>query len=159
MARKRPHIELGNIEKKRDRESFRTFVLDVIKDTFISEFIPTSISLSGELFTVELGPVDNSSPGDGDYADYGDIKGYRFVYEDLVVDDVKAYIDVYLYGVKQTGDRYIVKIFNSIGGEITTGNLMNGVSIKIIFNQSITRVPNDVVRTDFEIKGKIVEIE
>jgi len=37
--------------------------------------------------------------------------------------------------------------------------LMNGVSIKIIFNQSITRVPNDVVRTDFEIKGKIVEIE
>ena len=32
MARKRPHIELGNIEKKRDRESFRTFVLDVIKD-------------------------------------------------------------------------------------------------------------------------------
>lgn len=159
MARKRPHIELGNIEKKRDRESFRTFVLDVIKDTFISEFIPTSISLSGELFTVELGPVDNSSPGDGDYTDYGDIKGYRFVYEDLVVDDVKDYIDVYLYGVKQTGDRYIVKIFNSIGGEITTGNLMNGVSIKIIFNQSITRVPNDVVRTDFEIKGKIVEIE
>tara|TARA_Y100000389_G_scaffold24469_1_gene21162 strand:+ start:1549 stop:2028 length:480 start_codon:yes stop_codon:yes gene_type:complete len=159
MARKRPHIELGNIEKKRDRESFRTFVLDVIKDTFISEFIPTSISLSGELFTVELGPVDNSNPADGDYVDYGDIKGYRFVYEDLIVDDVKDYIDVYLYGVKQTGDRYIVKIFNSIGGEITTGNLMNGVSIKIIFNQSITRVPNDVVRTDFEIKGKIVEIE
>lgn len=159
MARRRPHIEIGNIEKKRDKESFRTFLLDVIKDTFIKEFTPTSISLNGELFTLTLGPVDNSTPSDGDYTDYGDIKGYRFVYEDLIVDDVKEYIDVYLYGVKQTGDRYEVKIFNSIGGEITTGNLMNGVSIKIIFNQSITLVPADVVRTDFEIKGKIVEIE
>jgi len=149
MARKRPHIELGNIEKKRDRESFRTFVLDVIKDTFISEFIPTSISLSGELFTVELGPVDNSSPGDGDYADYGDIKGYRFVYEDLVVDDVKDYIDVYLYGVKQI-DNYNVTF--------------DDTSITITFTEGITRIPADVVsdfndgKNSFEIKGKITEI-
>jgi hypothetical protein len=64
MARRRPHIEIGNIEKKRDKESFRTFLLDVIKDTFIKEFRPTSISLNGELFTLTLGPVDNSTPSD-----------------------------------------------------------------------------------------------
>ena len=54
MARRRPHIEIGNIEKKRDKESFRTFLLDVIKDTFIKEFTPTSISLNGELFTLTV---------------------------------------------------------------------------------------------------------
>jgi len=71
------------------------------------------------------------------------LNGYRFTYEDLQVDDVKDYIDVYLYGVKEPQDRYDVTF--------------TPTSITIVFNQSITRVPADVVRTDFEIKGKIVE--
>ena len=85
MARKKPNIDLGNITKRRDREFFKNFVLEVIEDTFIFEVEPTSISLDGDtqtLFTLVL-------------------NGYRFVYEDLIVSDSKDYLDVYLYGVKQ----------------------------------------------------------
>jgi hypothetical protein len=125
MARLKPKIDIGSITTKRDRESFQNFVLEVIKDTFIYEVTPTSISLSGELFTLNL-------------------DDYRFVYEDLVVADSKDYLDVYLYGVKQTNDRYSVTF--------------DDTSITITFTESITRVPADVVSTDFEIKGKITQI-
>ena len=54
MARLKPKIDIGSITTKRDRESFQNFVLDVIKDTFIYEATPTSISLSGDLFTLNL---------------------------------------------------------------------------------------------------------
>jgi len=124
-TRPKPHIDLGSITKKRDRQSFKNFVLEVIEDTFIFEVAPTSISLNGELFTLVL-------------------NGYRFVYEDLVVADSKDYLDVYLYGVKQPSDRY--------------GVTFDDTSITITFTENITRVPADVVRTDFEIKGKITEI-
>jgi len=125
MARLKPKIDVGSITTKRDRESFQSFVLEVIKDTFIYEVKPTSISLNGELFILNL-------------------DDYRFVYEDLVVADSKDYLDVYLYGVKQTNDRYSVAF--------------DDTSITITFTESITRVPADVVRTDFEIKGKITQI-
>ena len=124
MRRNVPNINVGSTTIKRDRESFKNFVLDVITDTFIYEYSPTSISLDGELFNLFL-------------------DGYRFVYEDLQVDNVKDYVDVYLYGVKQPQDRY--------------GVTFTSASISIVFTESITRVPADVVRTDFEIKGKIVE--
>ena len=124
-TRPKPHIDLGSITKRRDRESFKNFVLEVIDDTFIFEVTPPSITLNGELFTLNL-------------------TGYRFVYEDLVVADSKDYLDVYLYGVKQEGDKYNVSF--------------DDTSITITFTESITRVPADVVRTDFEVKGKIAEI-
>lgn len=66
------------------------------------------------------------------------------VIDALQVDNYSDYVDVYLYGVKQPNERYT----------ITT----DGTDITIQFNVSITRVPNDVIKTDFEIKGKIVEI-
>jgi hypothetical protein len=66
------------------------------------------------------------------------------VVEALQVDNYSDYVDVYLYGVKQPRERYT----------ITT----DGTDITITFNVSITRVPADVIKTDFEIKGKIVEI-
>jgi len=125
MARRKPNIDVGSITTKRDRESFKNFVLEVIEDTFIFEVIPTSISLDGDLFTLVL-------------------NGYRFVYEDLVVADSKDYIDVYLYGVKQADGKY--------------GVTFNDTSITISFYESITRVPAEVERTDFEVKGKIAEI-
>ena len=128
MARTKPNIDLGNTNKRRDRESFKNFVLEVIEDTFIFEATPTAISLDGEtqtLFTLNL-------------------DGFRFVYEDLVVADSKDYLDVYLYGVKQTNDRYLVTF--------------DTTSITITFTESITRVPTDVISTDFEIKGKITQI-
>jgi hypothetical protein len=124
-TRPKPHIDLGSITKKRDREAFKNFVLEVIEDTFIFEVTPTSISLDGDNFTLIL-------------------NGYRFVYEDLVVANSKDYLDVYLYGVKQPNDRY--------------GVTFDDTSITITFTENITRVPADVVRTDFEVKGKIAEI-
>lgn len=66
------------------------------------------------------------------------------VIDALQVDNYSDYVDVYLYGVKQPNERYA----------ITT----DGTDITIQFNVNITRVPNDVIQTDFEIKGKIVEI-
>lgn len=126
MSRKVPDIYAGNTVKKRDRLSFKNFVLEVIEDTFIFEFTPTSISLDGEIFTLTL-------------------DGIRFVYEDLQVDDAKDYLDVFLFGVKQPKNRYSVTFDES--------------SITITFNVSITRVPEEVVATDFEIKGKLSEIE
>ena len=124
-TRPKPHIDLGSITKKRDREAFKNFVLEVIDDTFIFEVIPTSISLDGDNFTLVL-------------------NGYRFVYEDLVVADSKDYLDVYLYGVKQPNDR--------------SGVTFDDTSITITFTENITLVPADVVRTDFEVKGKIAEV-
>jgi len=127
MARKKPNIDLGNITKRRDREFFKNFVLEVIEDTFIFEVEPTSISLDVDtqtLFTLVL-------------------NGYRFVYEDLIVSDSKDYLDVYLYGVKQI-ENYDVTF--------------DSTSITITFTESITRVPTDVVKSHFEIKGKITEI-
>ena len=126
MARKKPNIYVGNVVKKRDRLSFKNFVLEIIEDTFIFEFTPTSISLNGELFTLVL-------------------DGIQFVYEDLQVDSAIDYLDVFLYGVQQSKDRYSVTF--------------DETSVTISFNQSITLQPDLVVKEDFDVKGKLKEIE
>ena len=123
-----PNIDLGNITKRRDRESFKNFVLEVIEDTFLYEVTPTTISLDGDtqtLFTLVL-------------------SGYRFVYEDLVVSDSKDYLDVYLYGVKQI-DNYDVT-FDATSITIT---FTKSITLK---------PTDGVVAVDFEIKGKITQI-
>jgi len=68
----------------------------------------------------------------------------RFIFDILEVDDVTDYIDVYLFGVKQPQDRYSVEV--------------SGNNIIVTFFVDITRVPTDVLPTNFEIKGKISEI-
>ena len=127
MTRKLPNIDRANSLTKRDRTEFRNFVTDVIIDTFIYKYIPTSISLdgTGTLFTLTL-------------------QNKRFIIDILEVDNVKDYIDVYLFGVIQPQDRYNVSV---------AGN-----NIIVTFTVDITRLPADVVRTDFEVKGKIAEI-
>ena len=127
MARQLPNIDRANSLTKRDRTEFRNFVTDVIIDTFIYKYIPTSISLdgTGTLFTLTL-------------------QNKRFIIDILEVDNVKDYIDVYLFGVKQPQERYNV---------VSEGN-----NIIVTFIVDITRVPQDVKTTDFEIKGKIAEI-
>lgn len=161
MSRKVPKIYAGNTVKKRDRQSFKTFVLEVIKDTFINEFAPTSSSLDAstqKLFTLFLGEKDGND--DGDLLDRVDIGGYRFNYEDLQVDNAYDYIDIYLYGVKQDKSKYNVKLFDGEGTELTSGQYASGSKeIRMIFDEDITRVPLDVPLDAFTIKGKIVEIE
>jgi len=161
MSRPVPNIYVGNTVKKRDRQSFKNFVLEVIEDTFINEFEPTSASLDSAtqtLFTLFLGPSDKNS--DGDLLDSVDIEGYKFVYEDLQVDNAYDYIDVFLYSVKQDRSKYDVKLFDGEGTELTSGQYASGSKeIRLIFKEDITRIPTEVDRTDFLIKGKIVEIE
>ena len=72
------------------------------------------------------------------------LRSKRFIFDILEVDNVKDYVDVYLYGVKQPQDRY----------NVTTANN----DIIITFIADVTRLPEDVSATDFEIKGKIAEI-
>jgi hypothetical protein len=72
------------------------------------------------------------------------LRNKRFVFDLLEVDNVSDYVDVYLFGVKQPQDRYNVSVTD--------------VDIIITFTVDITRVPKDVIASDFEIKGKIAEI-
>ena len=127
MSRRIPNINIDTTQKLRDRLGFKQFVLKVNSDTFIYSYIPNSISLdeSGRLFTLTL-------------------INKKFIFDILEVDNIKDYIDVYLFGIKQPQDKYGVE---SIGNNII-----------VTFTSDVTRLPNEVNTTDFEIKGKIAEI-
>jgi hypothetical protein len=127
MARKLPNILIDTTQKLRDRLGFKEFVLQVNKETFVYQFRPNSISVEdGVYFTLNL-------------------NNKRFIIDILEVDNIKDYIDIYLYGVKQPQNRYEV--------------LVDGNNIIVTFVADITRLPNEVFAMDFEIKGKIAEIE
>lgn len=106
-----------------DRQRFKNLVQEVINDTTIFTHIPDTISLNGVLFTLTL-------------------LNKKFTYENIKVDDLSDYVDIYLQGVKKTSDTYSVT--------------ESGNNIVIIFNQNITRRPEDIVVTDFSVKGKIM---
>jgi hypothetical protein len=127
VSRKIPNINIDTTQKLRDRLGFKQFVLKVNSDTFIYTYIPNSISLdeSGRLITLTL-------------------LNKKFIFDILEVDNVKDYIDVYLFGIKQPQDKYGVE--------------SNGNNIIVTFTSDVTRLPNEVNATDFEIKGKIAEI-
>ena len=127
MSRPLPNINIASTLKKRDRAGFKDFVLQVNTDTFIYQYTPNSIQLTdGVYFTLYL-------------------RNKRFIFDILEVDNVKDYVDVYLYGVKQPQDRYDA--------------IITDTDIIITFTADITRLPADVKATDFEIKGKIADIE
>ena len=73
------------------------------------------------------------------------LENKKFIIDTLAVDVIEDYISVYLYGVRQPQDRYNVSI---VGNDII-----------ITFVEDITRVPQDVIASDFKVKGKIVEVE
>ena len=126
MGRTVPNIDINSTQKLRDRVGFKDFVLQVATDTFIYSYNPTTIEVTNEIyFTLTL-------------------QNKRFIFDILELDNVKDYIDVYLFGVKQPQDRYTA--------------LVNGNNIVVTFVADITRLPNEVKTTDFEIKGKIAEI-
>jgi hypothetical protein len=126
MARQLPNIVVGTSLKMRDRLGFRDFVLKVNTDTFLYEFQPTELEVINDtLFILYL-------------------RNKRFLIDDLQVDTTKDYIDIYLYGVRQPQDRYVVDVIEN--------------DIIITFTESITRLPNDVDANDFRIKGKIAEV-
>jgi len=127
MARRIPNIDSGNFLQQKERLAFKQFVLKVNTDTFIYTYNPNTIVLdeTGKLFTLTL-------------------LNKKFIFDLLQIDDVRDYVDVYLFGVKQPQDRYDVYV--------------EGNNIIVTFTSDITRLPNEVKPTDFEIKGKVAEI-
>jgi hypothetical protein len=93
MARSTPNINIDTTQKLRDRLGFKQFVLQVNTDTFIYNYIPSTIELNedGRLFTLTL-------------------INKKFIFDILELDDVSDYVDVYLFGVKQPQDKYNVVI-------------------------------------------------
>ena len=126
MARKTPNIILDTTLKQRDRLGFKDFVLKVNTDTFIFSFSPDEIEVNDDIY----------------FKLY--LRNKRLVSDELVVDDITDYIDIYLYGVKQPQNRYSV---------VQIGN-----DIVVEFTADITRLPKEVSASDFEIKGKIAEV-
>ena len=126
MRRKVPNINIDTTQKLRDRLGFKNFVIQVNTDTFIYSYIPDTISVSEEIyFTLTL-------------------INKRFIVDLLEIDNVKDYIDIYLFGVKQPQDRYSVQVVDN--------------NIIVTFIADITRLPKEVKASDFEIKGKIAEV-
>jgi len=118
-SKKKPNI----ITPFNDRERFKNLIQEIINDTTIFTHVPDSISLVGVLFTITL-------------------SNKKFVYEEVKVDALSDYIDVYLQGVKKTSTLYSVTD--------------NGSDIIIQTNQTITLDPAEIIASDFVIKGKIV---
>jgi hypothetical protein len=126
MRRQVPSIILDTTQKLRDRAGFKEFVLQVNTDTFTYSYTPDNISVQDDIyFTLNL-------------------NNKRFIFDILEIDDVRDYIDVYLFGVKQPQDRYNAEVI--------------GNNIIVTFVADITRLPNEVNAANFEIKGKIAEI-
>tara|TARA_B110001450_G_C17607309_1_gene475686 strand:- start:372 stop:740 length:369 start_codon:yes stop_codon:yes gene_type:complete len=118
-SKKKPNI----IVPFNDRKRFKSLIQEVINDTTIFTHVPDSLTLNGVLFTLTL-------------------SNKKFVYEDVKVDTLSDYIDVYLQGVKKTSTLYSVTD--------------NGSDIIIQTNQTITLDPTEIVVSDFVVKGKIV---
>ena len=106
-----------------DKQRFKNLIQDVFNDMEIFSHVPDSISLNGVLFTLTL-------------------SNKKFVYEEVSVDNLSDYIDIYLQGIKKMASTYSVTD--------------NGTDIVINFTENITLVPADIVNTDFSVKGKIV---
>lgn len=66
----------------------------------------------------------------------------KFVFEDIKVDVDSDYVDVFLQGIKKTANTYSVTD--------------DGTNIVINFTENVTLRPQDIVATDFSVKGKIV---
>lgn len=106
-----------------DRKRFKGLIQEIINDTTIFTHIPDSIVLNGVLFTITL-------------------LNKKFVYEEVKVDSLSDYVDIYLQGVKKTSSLYSVT--------------ESGSDIIIQTNQTITLDPVEIVSSDFVVKGKIV---
>jgi len=117
--KKKPNI----IVPFNDRKRFKNLIQEIINDTTIFTHVPDSISLVGVLFTITL-------------------SNKKFVYEELGIDNMADYVDLYLQGIKKTASVYSVAD--------------NGSDIIIQTTESITLEPADIVASDFVVKGKIV---
>ena len=68
----------------------------------------------------------------------------KFIEDTLKVDIPQDYVKIYLFSIEQPHDRYVI---NQVGNNIV-----------IEFNQSIARLPQNVVKENFRIKGRITQV-
>jgi len=106
-----------------DKQRFKDLVLNVISDSAIYTLNPDSVSLNGSLFTLTL-------------------LNKKFVFEDMKVDNLQDYVDVYLQGIKLPSNVYVVTD--------------DGTNIIINFTEDITLLPIIISANEFLVKGKIV---
>jgi hypothetical protein len=108
-----------------DRARFKELVNEIIDDNALYPHNIDQVILLDELITLVLW-------------------NKRFVFEEMKVDNPKDYTDIYLQGIKQSGNIYDIGI--------------NGDNIVITFGQKIVPFQNELTTSDFLVKGKIVSI-
>jgi hypothetical protein len=108
-----------------DRARFKELVNEIIDDNALYPHNIDQVILLDELITLVLW-------------------NKRFVFEEMKVDNPKDYTDIYLQGIKQSGNIYDIGI--------------NGDNIVITFGQKIVLFQNELTTSDFLVKGKIVSI-
>ena len=112
-----------------DRSRIKELVYEVFEDT-----LKTTYSLIDGIDTMQLNGTLFTIT----------LVNKKFEFEEIKIDNDKDYIDVYLQGLLKDPDAYDV---------IKSGN-----NIIITFNQSITYTPDEIIISDFSVKGKIVNI-
>ena len=118
MSKQKPNI----ITPFNDKQRIKNLVLEVIDDTFISTHTPDTVTLN-EFMTLTL-------------------LNKKFVFQDVAVDELRDYVDIYLTGLKQKDDSYSVTD--------------NGSNIVITFTESLGLDDSLFTTDDFEVKGKLV---
>jgi hypothetical protein len=118
MSKQKPNI----ITPYNDRQRIKNLVLEVIDDTFIYTHTPDTVILN-EFITLTL-------------------LNKKFVFQDVAVDELSDYVDVFGMGLKQKDESYSVT--------------EDGNDIVISFTESIGLEDSEFDTSDFEIKGKIV---
>jgi len=117
-------------------------VLSKFGNKYRQDFKELVLKVNTDTFLYQSNPTEIELINDIFFKLY--LRNKKFVEETLIVDIPSDYIDVSLFGVRQAQTRYNVEI---IGNDIV-----------ITFLENITRIPQDVIVTDFTIKGKITEV-
>ena len=117
-------------------------VLSKFGNKYRQDFKELVLKVNTDTFLYQSNPTEIELINDIFFKLY--LRNKKFVEETLIVDIPSDYIDVSLFGVRQAQTRYNVEI---IGNDIV-----------ITFLENITRIPEDVIVTDFTIKGKITEV-
>ena len=118
MSKQKPNI----ITPFNDKQRIKSLILEVIDDTFISSHVPDTVTLN-EFITLTL-------------------LNKKFVFQEVAVDRLVDYVDVFATGLKQKDDSYSV--------------IDDGSNIVITFTESLGMDDSLYSADDFEVKGKIV---
>lgn len=118
MSKVKPNI----ITPFNDRQRIKNLVNEIIKDTFISTHVPDIVTLDGFIILT--------------------LSNKKFVFQDVAVDELNEYMDIYLDGLKQKDNSYTV--------------IDNGTNIIISFTETLGLDDSLLTTSNFEVKGKIV---